>query len=152
MRAAQELYPPAGHREDAAVRLCGGPRHRRRGPVLRHRHRGRPPSTGAPAREQGGVGADTPSGGHADGREEARERDGGYGRTVVRGRDAELRAGGGRSGHVHRHRHPAGHHAVLRPGVQSPGTAEGVGIVTRQDIMRYFAREYKALEQQKAEG
>ena len=27
-----------------------------------------------------------------------------------------------------------------------------IGIVTRQDIMRYFAREYKALEQQKAEG
>ncbi len=27
-----------------------------------------------------------------------------------------------------------------------------IGIVTRQDILRYFAREYKALEQQKAEG
>lgn len=27
-----------------------------------------------------------------------------------------------------------------------------IGIVTRQDIMRYFAREFKALEQQKAEG
>ena len=27
-----------------------------------------------------------------------------------------------------------------------------IGIVTRQDIMRYFAREYKALEQRKAEG
>jgi predicted transcriptional regulator len=27
-----------------------------------------------------------------------------------------------------------------------------IGIVTRQDIMRYIAREYKALEQQKAEG
>ena len=27
-----------------------------------------------------------------------------------------------------------------------------IGIVTRQDIMRYFAREYKAPEQQKAEG
>ena len=27
-----------------------------------------------------------------------------------------------------------------------------IGIVTRQDIMRYFAREYKALEQQKAES
>ena len=27
-----------------------------------------------------------------------------------------------------------------------------IGIVTRQDIMRYFAREYKALEQQKVEG
>ena len=27
-----------------------------------------------------------------------------------------------------------------------------IGIVTRQDIMRYFAREYKALEQKKAEG
>ena len=27
-----------------------------------------------------------------------------------------------------------------------------IGIVTRQDIMRYCAREYKALEQQKAEG
>ena len=27
-----------------------------------------------------------------------------------------------------------------------------IGIVTRQDILRYFAREYQALEQQKAEG
>ena len=27
-----------------------------------------------------------------------------------------------------------------------------IGIVTRQDIMRYFAREYQTLEQQKAEG
>ena len=27
-----------------------------------------------------------------------------------------------------------------------------IGIVTRQDIIRYFAREYRALEQQKAEG
>ena len=27
-----------------------------------------------------------------------------------------------------------------------------IGIVTRQDILRYFAREYKALEQRKAEG
>ena len=27
-----------------------------------------------------------------------------------------------------------------------------IGIVTRQDIMRYFAREYQALEQRKAEG
>ena len=27
-----------------------------------------------------------------------------------------------------------------------------IGIVTRQDILRYFAREYRALEQQKAEG
>ena len=27
-----------------------------------------------------------------------------------------------------------------------------IGIVTRQDIMRYFAREFKALERQKAEG
>ncbi len=27
-----------------------------------------------------------------------------------------------------------------------------IGIVTRQDILRYFAREYKALGQQKAEG
>ena len=27
-----------------------------------------------------------------------------------------------------------------------------IGIVTRQDIMRYFAREYTALAQQKAEG
>ena len=27
-----------------------------------------------------------------------------------------------------------------------------IGIVTRQDILRYVAREYKALEQQKAEG
>ena len=30
--------------------------------------------------------------------------------------------------------------------------ASFIGIVTRQDIMRYFAREFKALEQQKAEG
>ena len=27
-----------------------------------------------------------------------------------------------------------------------------IGIVTRQDIIRYFAREYQALEQRKAEG
>ena len=27
-----------------------------------------------------------------------------------------------------------------------------IGIVTRQDIIRYFAREYRALEQRKAEG
>ena len=27
-----------------------------------------------------------------------------------------------------------------------------IGIVTRQDILRYFAREYRALEQKKAEG
>ena len=27
-----------------------------------------------------------------------------------------------------------------------------IGIVTRQDIMRYFARQYQALEQKKAEG
>ena len=27
-----------------------------------------------------------------------------------------------------------------------------IGIVTRQDIIRYFAREYRALEQKKAEG
>ncbi len=27
-----------------------------------------------------------------------------------------------------------------------------IGIVTRQDIIRYFAREYQALEQKKAEG